>query len=296
MSLRAIRDRRDRQGARLLVQFSGADRNRPGIARVGVADRTIANTFHYRSGSGRAGRAMVADPHITSRYRALRRLPGVKWVSDTHLTDGAAPASLEAILGIHLPETMSVVSDRGVEPAALSLLLRRPTAATSIGLDLGFAVVAYFVSYWLRFRGSQLAAFFPGAVSTLPFVVGGQILVLLAVRAYARRQRIDWLVTIVAGSVIGTLLASVLVALTVGFAGVSRSAVAADAVLFTTAALGWRGAWVVRTRGRGRRAAIARLKDAELVDRAAEMTPLAAVVASLYRYRELLKNLILKDL
>jgi hypothetical protein len=39
-------------------------------------------------------------------------------------------------------------------------------------------------------------------------------------------------------------------------------------------------------------AAAARLKDTELVDRAAEMTPRTAVVASLYRYRELLKNLI----
>jgi lipopolysaccharide transport system permease protein len=191
---------------------------------------------------------------------------------------------------------MSAVSDKGVEPAALSLLLRRPTAASSVVLDLGFAVIAYFASYWLRFRDSQLPVFLPGAVSTVPFVVGGQILALLAVGAYARRQRLDWLLRVVSGVVMGTLVASVLLGITVGFEGVSRGAFAADVLLLTTTAIGWRSAWVVRTRSRARSSAAAGLKDAELVDRAEEMAPLAAVVASLYRYRELLKNLILKDL
>ena len=187
---------------------------------------------------------------------------------------------------------MSVVSDKGLEPPALSLLLRRPAAASSVVLDLGFAVIAYFASYWLRFPDSQLPAFLPGAVSTVPFVVGGQILALLAVGAYARRQRLDWLLRVVSGVVMGTLVATALLGITVGFAGVSRSAFAADVVLLTTTALGWRSAWVVRARS----TAAADSKDAELIDRAAEMAPLAAVVANLYRYRELLKNLILKDL
>ena len=191
---------------------------------------------------------------------------------------------------------MSAASDKGVEPSAVSLLLRRPSAATSVVLDLAAGVIGYFASYWLRFRGSQLAAFLPGAVSTLPFVLSGQILTLFAVGAYARRPRLDWLLRVVGGVVIGTFLATLLLGMTVGFEGVSRSAFAADALLLTIAALGWRGAWVVRTRARARSAAAARLKDTELVDRAAEMTPLTAVVASLYRYRELLKNLILKDL
>lgn len=187
---------------------------------------------------------------------------------------------------------MSAVSDKGAEPAALSLLLRRPAAASSVVLDLGFAVIAYFASYWLRFRDSQLPAFLPGAVSTVPFVVGGQILALLAVGAYARRRRLDWLLRVVSGVVVGTLVATALLGITVGFEGVSRSAFAADVVLLTATALGWRSAWVVRARS----AAAARTKDAELVDRAEEMAPLTAVIASLYRYRELLKNLILKDL
>ena len=76
-----------------------------------------------------------------------------------------------AILENDLPETMSAASDKGVEPSAVSLLLRRPSAATSVVLDLVAGVIGYFASYWLRFRGSQLAAFLPGAVSTLPFVL-----------------------------------------------------------------------------------------------------------------------------
>src|SRR5215471_11579413 len=143
---------------------------------------------------------------------------------------------------------MSAVSDKGVDPAALSLLLRRPTAASSVVLDLGFGVIAYFAAYWLRFRDNQLPAFLPGAVSTVPFVVGGQILALLAVGAYARRQRLDWLLRVVSGVVMGTVGASVLLGITVGFEGVSRGAFAADVVLLTTTAIGWRSAWVVRTR------------------------------------------------
>ena len=67
----------------------------------------------------------------------------------------------------------------------------------------------------------------------------------------------------------------------------------ADALLLSIAAIGWRGAWVLRARARAR--TLARASVAELVDRADEMT-LGAVLVSLYRYRGLLKALVLKDL
>jgi ABC-2 type transport system permease protein len=117
---------------------------------------------------------------------------------------------------------------------------------------------------------------------------------LVAVRAYVERPRTDWLLRVAAGVVGGTAASSILLGATIGFEGVSRSAFVADAMLLSIGALGWRGAWVLRARARARAGAGATV--AEMVDRAAAMTTLTAVVASLYSYRELLKNLVLKDL
>ena len=54
--------------------------------------------------------------------------------------------------------------------------------------------------------------------------------------------------------------------------GLSRSAFVADAMLLVIATVGWRGAWVLRARARSAEAG----RDTELVDRAAEVTPLVA--------------------
>ena len=153
---------------------------------------------------------------------------------------------------------------------------------------------AYLAAYWLRFRGDRLGAFLPGAWSTLPFVVAAQLVALGVARAYARRPRIDWVLRVIAGAVAGTAVSSLLLGVTMGFEGLSRSAFVADALLLSIAALGWRGAWVLRSRAQARRDA--RAPTNGLVDRAAETTTLRAVVVSLYSYRELLKNLVLKDL
>ena len=97
----------------------------------------------------------------------------------------------------------------------------------------------------------------------------------------------------IAGVVLGTAASRILVRVALGFQGVSRMAFVADALLFSIAAIGWRGAWVLRARARAR--GLARASGADLVDRAEEMT-LGAVLTGLYRYRGLLKALVLKDL
>jgi ABC-2 type transport system permease protein len=153
---------------------------------------------------------------------------------------------------------------------------------------------AHLASYWLRFEPDRLSAFLPHAWATLPVLVAAQLAAMTVVGAYARRPRLDWLARIVAGILAGTIAAGAIVAVTFGFQGVSRSAFVADALLLTIAALGWRAVWVLRSRTRMRAAAAA--PGSELVDRAAEMTTITAVVTSLYSYRELLKNLVLKDL
>jgi lipopolysaccharide transport system permease protein len=191
---------------------------------------------------------------------------------------------------------MSTVADASsAGPAAGSPLPRRPDLLPSVLLDGGLAVGAYLAAYWLRFRGGRLETFLPGAWSTLPLVMIGQLAALAAASAYARRPRIDWILRVIGGVVAGTAAASVLLWITAGFEGVSRSAFVADAMLMSVAALGWRGVWVLRARARAR--AAARLAPSvDLVDRTAEMTTLRGIVVNLYSYRELLKNLVLKDL
>jgi ABC-2 type transport system permease protein len=161
-------------------------------------------------------------------------------------------------------------------------------------LDGALAVASYFAAYWLRFSTDRLQAFLPGAWSTLPFVAGCQLACLGILRVYASRQRADWPFRVIAAIVVGTAAGSALSGAIIGFQGISRSAFAADAMLLSIAALGWRGGWVLRVRAQVR--AQMRTADSELIDRTAETNTLRAVVSSLYSYRELLKNLVLKDL
>jgi lipopolysaccharide transport system permease protein len=169
----------------------------------------------------------------------------------------------------------------------------RPSLLVGVFLDAWLGVSAYIVSYWLRFDSERLATFLPVAWSTVPLVAGAQLLALGALQAYAPRPKASWLSRVVIGILLGTAASALLLRITVGFQGISRMALAADALLFSIAAVGWRGVWVLRARTRAR--ALARASVAELVDRADEMT-LGVVIVSLYRYRSLLKALVLKDL
>jgi homopolymeric O-antigen transport system permease protein len=190
---------------------------------------------------------------------------------------------------------MSVVAhDTSAGSATGPQLPWRPTWLLSVFLDCGLGVGAYLASYWLRFQGDRLETFLPGAWATMPFVVGGQLVALAVAGAYARRPGIDWLLRVIVGVVAGTAASTALLGATIGFEGVSRTAFGADALLLSIAALGWRGAWVLSRRRRARVAV--RLRDDDLIDRAEETTTLGATVMSLYGYRELLKNLVIKDL
>ncbi|HTH00798.1 MAG TPA: ABC transporter permease [Vicinamibacterales bacterium] len=189
---------------------------------------------------------------------------------------------------------MSVVVRDGVAGAvSIDVVPARPSWLLGVFLDALLGVSAYIVSYWLRFGSERLAAFLPGAWSTVPLVVGAQILALGALRAYAPKPKATWLSRVVAGIVLGTAASALLVRIAVGFQGISRMAFLADALLLSIAAIGWRGVWVLRTRARAR--ALSRASVGDLVDRADEMT-LGVVLLSIYRYRTLIKTLVLKDL
>jgi ABC-2 type transport system permease protein len=169
----------------------------------------------------------------------------------------------------------------------------RPTWRRSLLCDTPLAFGAYLASFWIRFHGDRLETFLPAVWSTIPFVVAGQIAGLVIAGAYAPRPRVDWLLRVVIGIAAGTAAAAVSVDATVGFTGLSRLAFVADAMLMTIAALGWRGAWVLWRRTRAHAPAS---RDAELVDRADQATTIGAIISGFYGYRELLRNLVIKDL
>jgi len=169
----------------------------------------------------------------------------------------------------------------------------RPRVYVSFFCDAISAVAFFSIACWLRFGVARLSTFLPDAWLVIPWVVLGQLLGLTAAGAYTRRPRLDWFVWVVVGVVGGTASAAVGLALTKGLAGVSRVALVADAILLSNATIGWRGVWMLRARVRRR---ADRRPALNLVDRRGEVSSIGAVVRDLYRYRELLRNLVLKDL
>src|SRR5437867_12600450 len=95
------------------------------------------------------------------------------------------------------------VATRSPRAATLdaAALLRRPGVRLSLTVDGVLAVAAYLAAYWLRFQGDRLEAFLPGAWSTMPWVVVGQLVALGITRAYARWTRVAWLIRVVVGIV-----------------------------------------------------------------------------------------------
>jgi ABC-2 type transport system permease protein len=182
-------------------------------------------------------------------------------------------------------------ADPGLKGLQSPVLPRRPSPWLSLALDATLGGGTYLAAYWLRFYDGRLAQFLPGALATLPVVVAGQVAGLALLQAYGHHPRMDWLLRVVTGVLTGTLVATLLLARSIGFEGASRGAVVADAVLFSIVAIGWRCVWVLNARTRAVPG-----QNGDMVDRAAEMTTVRGVLFSLVGYRELLKNLVLKDI
>ena len=125
---------------------------------------------------------------------------------------------------------------------------------------------------------------------TLPLVVGCQMLGLWMGGIYRADRRRLWLLAAVRGTTIGTAAAAGLIAWWFGFVGLSRVAFLQDALMLSMATLGWRAAWTL---------ARSRLEPdplAGMIDRAKEADSFGRTLVAMFSYRELLKNLVLKDL
>jgi ABC-2 type transport system permease protein len=156
------------------------------------------------------------------------------------------------------------------------------------------AIAAHLGSYWLRFPSDRLEAFLPGAWTTLPFVVVGQLIALSLAGVYVSRPGVEWFFRVAVAAVTGTMVGAGLAIAVRGLEGLSRGAFLADAVFVTLGAIAWRGLWLIVVQFRGRSARL--LPGTDLVDRAADKPSVVTMLSSLYSYRQLLRNLVLKDL
>lgn len=159
-------------------------------------------------------------------------------------------------------------------------------------IDAALAAACYLLAYRVRFADPEFANFFPYARASVPLVVVSQIAVLGAFRVYRGAPRVP-VARLLAGTAVGTAVAGVLVWQVHGLTGISRGAFNAYLLLFVLATIGWRtgrALWLQQT------ATPATDDMPGMMDRAAEPATLAGTLVSLVRYRELIKNLVLRDL
>jgi hypothetical protein len=176
---------------------------------------------------------------------------------------------------------------------AADVVIEQPASRlTALAVDSALAVGCYFAAFGLRFEAAEFARFLPSALRALPLVVLSQIVALFAFSAYTYRQGRRWFPRLLAGILVGTAMGALLAWLVLGFQGISRFSFAVDALLFALAAFGWRAAL-----GLFRLARAAREHQAsphEMEDRT-DPPSVSAGLLGLVRYRELLRNLVLRD-
>jgi ABC-2 type transport system permease protein len=161
-------------------------------------------------------------------------------------------------------------------------------------LDGVLGVACYLLAYRLRFPGPVISGFLPGALQSLPIILLSQIAALIASGAYTQTQVRASFAPVLRGVTLGTVVGTGLTVLLLGYEGISRIAFLVDAVLLIICALGWRAAWRIWL-AQAPPVAVS-LPDGELVERTTGMASFGETFTALFRYRELLKHLVLKDL
>lgn len=165
--------------------------------------------------------------------------------------------------------------------------------AVSVAVDALLAVACYLLAYRLRFGAGEFERFLPSALDSLPMVAGAQVIALLLSGAYSSRRGRVWLPRLTGGIASGTAVGAALTFLTRGFTGISRASFVVDALLLVLSTFVWRasvGLWRLFLTARDEKNARGVLED-----RTGPATVSAGLLGILH-YRELVRNLVLRDL
>jgi ABC-2 type transport system permease protein len=127
-----------------------------------------------------------------------------------------------------------------------------------------------------------------------PLVIGLHLGIVAATRVYSVRGQMVWPLRLVLGTAIGVPLALMAGILIGGGDGLSRLAVASYAFLFAIAAVAWRAAAGLVAHHAARRGLPVRAGDFEV--QGAAYRSMTGALLRAYQYRDLLRNLVIKDL
>lgn len=158
-------------------------------------------------------------------------------------------------------------------------------------LDGLLAAVCYLLAYRVRFSGPSFFTFLPSLLVTLPIIVASQLTALGLFHVYAPAPLRITLRRLVVATIVGSVAGATLIWKLNGLTGVSRAAFSVDLLLFVIMAAGrrtGRALWRQRARANG--------VPPAMVDRMMERATVGDTLASLISYRELVKNLVLRDL
>jgi ABC-type polysaccharide/polyol phosphate export permease len=169
-------------------------------------------------------------------------------------------------------------------------LLLDKSQAIAVIVDLGVASVCW----WLVAATGLPETFgLSGLAGRLVLIgVPSQIAALAIVGSYRSRPVTQKLGRLALGAAGGTLLAGVLLPRVAAPVTIGRDLLGLDLALFLPAIIGWRAARVIWST---RRAAI-EAPDTAFIDRTTEPSSLLQTVRSLVAYRELLRQLVMRDL
>ena len=184
---------------------------------------------------------------------------------------------------------MRVTSDPAIASVRAAPMNRPIAHVKAAAFDAVAGAGCCLTAYRLRFDAASFGAFLPGAVRSLPILVASQLLGLLVLGVYRRDPKyLVWRVA--GGAIVGTALGAELTAVLLGFQGISRISFLTDAVLFGLVTFAWRSATIARPE------LPAEPIPETLEDRADSMRASGAGLRNIFHYRELLRNLVLRDL
>ena len=260
--------------AGLPVSRGGRDHASHRLAALGLSDRA-AVLFLYGVAAALALAGLALDA-----------------VSELLLPLGSLALALLALLGLFLVE-----SDRGrgrSEDSPRATLLRSLSTYVrfgfEIGLDVLFLTTAYYAAYLIRFEGQPESTWVHLFARSVPFVVGLQLIALVALGIYRTLWRylgISDVTAIVRAIGVGSAFAALSIVVVERFDGYSRAVFVLDAIFAATLLVGsrafvlWLRHWAAgRPRSGDRRVLIVGANDAgavaaRLLTRASDATYVA---------------------